>query len=461
MTWNRPKKMLTDTEKKSGKTRGFSGVPYLLFLGVTLVFSLAVPVNAGIVYSQGSPQLSAYVYGSNEASPGDAIDLAVVVRNTGLNEIKYVQNSTTTRDDLPNTAKFLLVGLTAGDAPVVIKTDPQMIGDLKGASEVRSVFSVKVNADAPSGTYILPLQYNYTYLYTADQYDSASIRYTYWIVNGTLPVQIVIRPDVIVDVLSAKPDHLNVGTEGYIDMKIRNAGSVYGRKAVVRVLRNGNSPILPNDSSVYIGDFPPGSVVDCRYRVSVSGDAQPQSYPADVVVEYENDEGDFIPSRSETIGVPIGGKVEFAIVSDPVVMNPGNKRVVTVTYRNTGAATVYSAEARIIAVDPFTTNDDISSLGDLRPGDSATASFGLTADRTALLKEYGLDSEVRYRDGINNSYISDPVTVRIDVTQPSGISAILSNPVYLSITIILLIAAIYFAFSFRKKKRFGKIRGAG
>jgi len=129
-----------------------------------------------------------------------------------------------------------------------------------------------------------------------------------------------------------------------------------------------------------------------------------------------------------------------------------------VTYKNTGAATVYGAQARVIAVDPFTTNDDISNLGDIRPGESAIASFGLTADRTALIKGYGLDSEIRYRDGVNNSYVSDAVTVRINVTPTSGISAIISNPVYLSIVIILIIAGVYFAFTRGKKKLFPKTR---
>ena len=46
-------------------------------------------------------------------------------------------------------------------------------------------------------------------------------------------------------------------------------------------------------------------------------------------------------------------------------MSPGSKQVISVEYMNTGETTIYSAQGRISAVDPFTSNDDITYLGDL------------------------------------------------------------------------------------------------
>ena len=218
----------------------------------------------------------------------------------------------------------------------------------------------------PPGTYQIPLALNYTYLSQAEQYGVDTIQYYYKTKNETLLIPIKIKPDISIDVISAVPEHLNVGTEGYIDMKIKNTGFEDGSKAVVKIIRNGNSPVIPTDSSVYIGDFPTGSAVDCRYKVSVSGDAERQTYPVDVLVVYQNYEGDFVTSRSDTVGIPVGGKVEFKVISPSAEMNPGNKKVVTVEYKNTGDTTVYSAQARISAVDPFTSNDDTAYIGDLK-----------------------------------------------------------------------------------------------
>jgi hypothetical protein len=326
-----------------------------------------------------------------------------------------------------------------------------MLGDIKAGSSANAVFRTKINSDAAAGSYTLKVPINYTYLYQAEQYGIDTIQYTYKTTDEIVEIPIMIKPDISIDVLSAVPEHLNVGTEGYIDMKIKNTGSENGTKAIVKILRNGNSPIIPTDSSIYIGDFASGSITDARYKVSVAAGAERQTYPVDVVVVYQNNEGDFVTSRSDTVGIPVGGKVDFSVISPPAEMNPGNKKVITVEYKNTGETTVYSAQSRISAVDPFTSNDDVAYLGDIKPGASAIASYEMSIDRTATIKEYGLDSEIRYRDALDNTYISDTMKVKINVVQTTGLAAILSNPVYIAIIIAGIIGVVYLVIHFRKK----------
>jgi len=422
---------------------------------VILCAVLIVPALAGTKYMAGSPQLSASVSGTNEFSPGDDVNLTIVIENTGLNEFKFVQSVIVDRDDLPNTAKFLTVALGHGNAPLVIKSDPQMLGDVKGAGSVRAVFTSKINADAPAGSYTLPLVLDYSYLYQAEQFGFDTIQYTYKQVTEDVEIPIKIKPVISIEVLSATAEHLNVGTEGYLNLKIKNTGSEDGTKAVVKILRSGNSPVVPTDSNVYIGDFPSGSTVECRYKVSVSGSAESQAYPVDVAVVYKNKDGDFVTTRTDTVGIPVGGKVDFEVISLPAEMNPGSKKVISVEYINTGETTVYSAQGRISAVDPFTSNDDIAYLGDLRQGESVVASYEVSVDRSATIKDYGLDSEIRYRDAIGNTYISDTMKVKVNVTAPAGIISVLSNPVYLSIIVAAVIGIVYLIYRNRKKRMTG------
>jgi hypothetical protein len=312
-------------------------------------------------------------------------------------------------------------------------------------------FFTKINADAPAGVFYLPVTLNYTYLDFADQYGVDMIQYFYKqkVENVTVPIKI--KSELSVDVLSAIPEFLNVGTEGYIKMKIKNTGSEDGKKAIVKIVRNENSPIIPTDSSVYIGDFLTGQTAECRYKVSVSGDAERQSYPVDVIVVYQNTEGDFVTSRSDTIGIQVGGKVKFGITSPPVEMNPGNKKVINVEYKNTGDSAVYSAQSRISAIDPFTSSDDIAYLGDLKPGDSAIAAYEVSVNRAATIKEYGLDSEIQYRDTLDNTYISDTMKVNVNVVAPAGMSLVLQNPMYLSIILLVIIGSAYTIYHYWKK----------
>jgi len=150
--------------------------------------------------------------------------------------------------------------------------------------------------------------------------------------------------------------------------------------------------------------------------------------------------------------VPVGNKIKFVIISPPVEMSPGSTQTILVEYKNIGNATVLGAQARIVVADPFTSANDIAYLGDLSPGQSAVASFNLNVERIATIKIYGLNSEIRYRDELDNIYISDPITIPIDVRTETGIAGIISNPLSLTIIAACVIGAIYAVYHFRRKK---------
>jgi len=378
------------------------------------------PVSAGERYMTGAPEMTAAISGTNEFTPGDDAVIAVQLQNEGLNELKFVGSGIITRDDQPNTAKLITVTLQPGDSPLIIKSDPQMIGDIKGGTSTIVKFNVKIPKDATVGTYDLPLNLKYTHLWMAEQIGTDSIQYIYRDINETLHLPVKIKPVLQFSVISADTEHLNAGTEGYLTLVINNTGQEDGEKAIVKIVRNDNSMIIPTDSSSYIGDFPVGAEVTSTFKISVSNEAESKAYPLDVYINYENYEKDFVDSERTTIGIPVGGKTEFAVVSDLIEISAGQKKAVTVQYKNTGEATVYSAQARISAVDPFTSDDDTAFLGTFAPGEVKEATFEISVDSTATQKEYGLDSEVRYRDALDNSIISDPIKVRIEVVERSN-----------------------------------------
>ncbi len=419
---------------------------------IIIAACFVAPALAGTKYLDGTPNLTAYIAGTNEYLAGGDIQIPVVIENNGLSLNVQVAPDIIDRADAPTTAKFVTVAMEAGDAPLVIKSDPQMIGDIASQARATVTFAAKVNADAPAGTYAVPLNISYTRFSTVDQYGVDTLRYYYVQDNVTVTVPLVIKPEVIPEVVSATSNQLIAGADGYLNLTIKNIGSLDGAKATVHILQDDDSPVSPVDSSVYIGDFPAGSNVSCQYKVTVAKDAENKIYPVDVVVVYQNNEGDFVTSQTETVGVDVGNKVDFEILSPPAEMNPGSKRTIQVEYENTGNSTIRSAEARLSIVDPFTSTSDTAYLGDLAPGQSAVASFQISVASDATLKEYGLDSEIRYRDALDDTYISDPMKVSIDVENLTGFAAIVSNPVYLSVLIAAIIGGIYAVYSFRKKR---------
>ena len=420
-------------------------VPVLMLL----LALLAVPGSAaGAKYLYGNPELSATIAGTNEFAPGAETGLTVIISNSGLNTHKIAIPSLPP-DDLPNTAKLVTVALKSNDAPFTVKTDPQFLSDIMGGAALPATFNVKVADSAAPGTYTLPLEVTYTYLQDAEDYGDL-LRYNYQKKTETLPLTVLVTPGLRVEVLNVQTRSLNVGTEGYVSMTLKNIGHDAADKAVAKVARNGASPLIPTDSNAYIGTFAPGETVDVKFKVAVADSAEPQSYPLDIVVAYEDYEGKSTASRPVTIGLPVGGKIDFDVASPTVTLHPGGKSILEVVYRNAGAAKVYSAQARISAVDPFTSSDDTAYLGDLAPGETATARFEVSIDADATLKNYGIDSEIRYRDDLDNSKISDTMKVQVTLEKKEG--TLFTNPVFLAVIAVVIIGAGYYIFAYRKKK---------
>ena len=70
--------------------------------------------------------------------------------------------------------------------------------------------------------------------------------------------------------------------KGMSTLTVKNVGHENGKNAIIKIVRNDMSPVLPVSGSMYIGDFAVGQVVNSRFKVSVSSDAEEQTYPVDV-----------------------------------------------------------------------------------------------------------------------------------------------------------------------------------
>jgi len=422
-----------------------------LVLFILILSLMANPACAGEKYLTGNPELSATIKGSNQFYPGDEVTVPVIIQNSGLLEYTFTYPTTLTPVDLPSTAKLMLVTLFPGDAPVTVLSDPQMAGDLKGGSSLAVNFQVRISRNAPAGTYRLPLSVNYTYLYASEQFGQDALHYLYREKRETLDLLLLVKPKVIPEVISVEPQSVFAGSEGFLTIRVRNAGNEDGKNTVISLLRSGTSPVSPVSGENYIGDFLPGNETVLQYKVGVLRNTGAGNYPVDLVVEYINSDGNTVRSDVVTTGVPVGGEITFDIISTPSPVFPGAKQFLEVQYKNTGHSAISGAQARLYPLDPFTSGDDLSYLGDMAPGETRTARFDVTVDREAPIKEYGLDTEIRYRDLLGNDQVSDRIRIPVDVIRPTGIQAILSNPVVMVLIVIALIATILLLVS-RKKK---------
>jgi hypothetical protein len=424
-----------------------------LFVFLVLLLACTLPVMAVNTYVGGSPKMSAAISGTNEFNPGYDGYITVVIQNSGVYDDKTVYNlyGTINPDDLPTTAKMVTVGLAPGTAPVIIKSDTQTVGDILTQGKVPVKISVKITTNATEGEYQLPLTIGYTYFASSNQPTGDVLQSKYNTIKETTPLTIKIKPQVKIDVIEVSAANLSVGTGGFVTLKIRNLGFEDGKSATVTLLRNGNSPIIPTESSVFIGDFPRDGVVTCRYKIGISSEAEKQIYPVDVAVTYENREGDILTSARDTIGIPVGGKVTFLATPESASVVQGSDQVIVIKYQNTGEIPVYAAQARVSAVDPFTSKDNTAYLGDLKPGETAIARYSVSSASDAEVKIYDLDTEVRYRDSLDSSQISDIIKVPVQVVAKPASSGVMQLLPALIIIALIAGGVGYYFLVYRRK----------
>ncbi|MGA2120733.1 MAG: S-layer protein [Methanoregula sp.] len=434
---------------------GYTGAVLAMIFLCVCSAAIVAPVSAATKYLGGSPSFSASVIGVNEFVPGEDATISVLVKNSGVDTMKQLDLGTIDAEDLPTTAKFVTIGLMSGSDAIVIKTDPQMVGTIPSSGAgVTVTFNAKISTNATTGEYQLPLAIGYEYPRVIRQEKADVFEYTYTAANDTLPLTIHIKPVVKIAVLEAVPDPMSVGTEGYLHLKVQNIGPEDGTKATVKIVRSGSSAIIPTDSTVYIGDFPSGGVVECKFKISASTEATNQTYPVDVLVSYTNREGAIVTSDTETIGIPVSAKTSFTIISPEPAIAAGSESTIAVQYRNNGNSTVYDAQSRINPHGLVTIDDNIAYLGDLKPGESETAQYTVQVDGTAEPGEYSYDSKIRFRDALGNSQESDTITVNLQILPAkTGTVAGLPLGTVVAAIILVVIAAGIVLLAYQRRKK--------
>ncbi|MBN2733372.1 MAG: S-layer protein [Methanomicrobiaceae archaeon] len=418
----------------------------LYFLAIIALISIsAQPVCAGDKLFTDGPDITISVYGTNEISSGQDTTLTLLVQNKGLIDMKLVQDKYMTPDYLPNTAKAGVVALKSGNSPVAVKSDPQVFGDLPSGYMKTVSFDIYIPDNTKSGDYKMTALVEYEYMENSQQVGNDAISYTFKKETIEVPVNIIIKPSVFFEITDISSESLSAGGEGYITMNIKNAGTDTAKSLAIFISPAGNSPVTPVENGVYAGDFPPEETISPRFKVAISNDADPkQTYPVLVYGVYKDYEGLSQQTESVTIGVGFSEKIQFEVSGGPAAAYAGSENLIHVTYKNTGGATAYQAQGRISVVDPFSSSDTNVYLGDMKPGETKDAVYKIKVDSGATVKQYSLDSEIRYNDIENNNYVSDTVKVIIDVSDKGAGTTIIAA------VLIILIAALGYII-YRKK----------
>jgi hypothetical protein len=400
----------------------------------------------GSIFS-GGPDLTVSLQSTNELAPGTTTELPLLVENQGTISEELYYPFTIPSKYSPTTAMGATVALLPGDAPVLVKTNPQKVGDVRAGAVIPASFTITVPQGIPAGNYTMLARITYQYMPRAEQETTTDIEYYFKDDSVTIPVPVTVRPIAMPAVVSVESLGLHAGGEGYLAITMNNTGQDTGRDASVYLVPSGVSPLVPSTNGIYIGDFAPGNITTARFKITVAQDADPtQTYPIGVYLKYTDYEGNIVQSPLVNTGMDFKERIRFAAQEDPIILHPGKTDVVNVTYTNVGSQPAFNAQARISVVDPFTSEDDTAYLGTILPGQSATALFSIKADGTATPKTYSINSEIQYSDLSNTEYTSDTIRVLATVEDET-------TPVLLPVVALLIVIAGVIGYIVYRKAR--------
>ena len=148
------------------------------------------------------------------------------------------------------------------------------------------------------------------------------------------------------------------------------------------------------------------------------------------------------------ITLSIKKQADFEILNASGVLSAGAKMApISATYKNIGEDPISDAVARLSIFKPFSSTDDQAFIGTLQPGENKTVVFRLDVDSDATPKDYGINSEIKYKDIKGETVISKSIEIPVEI---KSTTSSLLLPAAIIIIIVLIVASGYL---YRKKQK--------
>jgi len=145
--------------------------------------------------------------------------------------------------------------------------------------------------------------------------------------------------------------------------------------------------------------------------------------------------------ENHSIAIVVKKESDFEVTDVTSDLQVGGTGFLNVTYRNTGEETATDAIARVSDMLPFTTVTNQERLGTIVPGESVTAHFRVSTDRSAVPKVYSVSTGIRFKDEDGDIRISDPMQIGVSVAPKVPFSEkLLANKLWIVAAAIVLLA---------------------
>ncbi len=202
-----------------------------------------------------------------------------------------------------------------------------------------------------------------------------------------------------------------ISTSPYIE--VDPSASIHSMKKLVP----GQLPDNPLVYAITISDHAPAGVYYLQFPVSYEYQSQVRMTTNEVyrlgVTGLDHTTNYKSANKTLTIPIFVKGATEFEITDVSGHLTAGSSGVVNITYKNIGEIPAIDSVVRVVVMKPLVVEQSVLRLGTIEPGESKTVSFKVTADRNSLVKDYGVDSEIKYIDENGNTAFSENLKITV------------------------------------------------
>ncbi|WP_058367344.1 COG1361 S-layer family protein [Haloparvum sedimenti] len=408
---------------------------------LVLVSVLLVASGATIVAAQqsdtarGEPDIEAYAP-ETAFVPGEEATLQITLNNRGdLDE----RGQDSLESDVI-TAQSATARIDDSAIPFTVRTGEQPIGDVGEGQTGPIDFTVVPDENVTPGTYEVPLTLEYRHAYRAEIEDGATIR-DERDVTETVTVEVEVTDRARFAVVDVDAD-VQAGTNGLANVTLRNVGEDPARNVSLSM-----TPTDPDLSYVteagttetFVDRWEPGENRTVTYRLTAAEEAtvRPSTVEFEAVIrDAEGAEAETRTIRSGITPLPAQSFSARGVASDLRVNEDGTFTVevandgplpaeeVVVVFENEaptgggggGGGAAGALGGQTVPLDEnVVPRDNRVRVGDLGPGENATATFEAGVREDARAGNRTLNVATRYRDAAGDVATSDALDVVVGV----------------------------------------------
>ena len=373
---------------------------------------------AGLKYTEvGEPTVKATVEGPNVVTPGETTTLPVVLSNTGRSVTTLdgrpaaFAQAVRSQSLRPGAALSTSLTVRSGDTPLTVRTGQQAVGVVEPDTTRRSPVQVEVDESAPAGTYRLPVEVTYRYLNNL-LIDSDETIKTYRTKTVQRRITVRVERSTRLEIVSTTPDGVSEGADGTITATVRNAGTGVASDAALRI--HATDWLTPRERSASVGDLAPNETATATFRVGV-GDVSPGAHAVGFSLRYDDRNGVVSETPVRTGAVPIGEGPQFTVSAAAESLYVDSTGAVSLTVTNTGDTAAHDVRVHLRESPPLVPVSGSASLGDLDPGESATARLRIEVSDRALAGTYPISIAVERDDTFGDPVLTDPLSAGVAV----------------------------------------------